>query len=256
MTESAFSTVADVTPVRLTGILRRQGVLRNDSVTAVDVESSRTTLLSHVAVLRLSYGSSTPVDAPVRLFLKMTKDGLDPDLARFIGRGEVGFCRNVAPEMNDAPVPRCYDAVCDEAIGRYHVLLEDLAETHRILTEWPLPPTLEQCQQIVDTYARFHAAWWDDPRLGNGIGTLLDVDRYVGRFAESFVRFVDHLGDRLSNERRERYERVLAASAGLIRRRLTGKDITLVHGDAHIWNVLYPRDGTGGGTIRLFDWDN
>ena len=29
---------------------------------------------------------------------------------------------------------------------------------------------------------------------------------------------------------------------------------TLVHGDAHVWNVLYPRAGAASG-IRLIDWD-
>jgi hypothetical protein len=29
--------------------------------------------------------------------------------------------------------------------------------------------------------------------------------------------------------------------------------MTVVHGDAHVWNVFLPKDGGGG--ARLFDWD-
>lgn len=255
MTEAVLRSTAEITPGWLTEILRRYGVLGSDGVAAVAVESQRATLLAHTVRLRLSYASVPPVAAPARLFLKMTKDELDLNLAQPIGRGEVSFYRAVAPAMSDPPAPRCYDAVFDEALGRFHLLLEDLSETHHVLTQWPLPPTVEQCQHIVETYARFHAAWWDDPRLGNGIGTPVDPDRYVAHFTEAFARFADFLGDRLSKERRERYERVLAASARLAGRRLTGKNVTLAHGDAHIWNLLYPREGTGG-TIRLIDWEN
>jgi len=31
---------------------------------------------------------------------------------------------------------------------------------------------------------------------------------------------------------------------------------TIGHGDAHVWNLLYPRDGAPGAGIRLIDWDN
>jgi len=51
----------------------------------------------------------------------------------------------------------------------------------------------------------------------------MDVDSYVGRFTQSFIRFADMLGDRLSTERRNRYERVLAASARRAGRHLQGK---------------------------------
>ena len=29
--------------------------------------------------------------------------------------------------------------------------------------------------------------------------------------------------------------------------------MTIVHGDAHVWNCFLPRDGAGD--VRLFDWD-
>ena len=29
--------------------------------------------------------------------------------------------------------------------------------------------------------------------------------------------------------------------------------VTIVHGDAHVWNCFLPRDG--GSDVRLFDWD-
>ena len=54
-------------------------------------------------------------------------------------------------------MPRCFEAVDATGITAWHLLLEDLMGTHFIATEWPLPPTLAQCE----TMARFHGAWWD-----------------------------------------------------------------------------------------------
>jgi thiamine kinase-like enzyme len=35
---------------------------------------------------------------------------------------------------------------------------------------------------------------------------------------------------------------------------LTGLNLTLLHGDAHVWNALYPRGGRRD-DVRLIDWD-
>jgi hypothetical protein len=58
---------------------------------------------------------------------------------------------------------------------------------------------MEQCQRMLQTLARFHAEWWDDPRLGVSVGTWLDtdaIDRLVQRFEIQFKTFADRLGDR------------------------------------------------------------
>jgi hypothetical protein len=61
------------------------------------------------------------------------------------------------------------------------LLLEDLTDTHFIATEWPLPPTLAQCETMVRGLARFHGAWWDSPHLGTSVGIWVD-----GRSTEVF----------------------------------------------------------------------
>ena len=77
-------------------------------------------------------------------------------------------------ESNQAggPFPRCYDA--DSSSGSFHLLLEDLSETHVILTDWPVPPTVEACERIVDTWAMFHGFWWRT-RAGRDVGTFFDT---------------------------------------------------------------------------------
>ena len=57
------------TAAHLTDVLRRAGVLGSAAVREVAVESARSTILSRIICLRLSYDGATD-DAPESLFLK------------------------------------------------------------------------------------------------------------------------------------------------------------------------------------------
>ena len=238
-------------PEYLTETLRRCGALGDGRVSDAAVESSRATILSRIIRLRLSYDGPA-AGAPASVILKT---GL-PERAETGsngGRYEVAFYTQVAAAMPESPVPRCFDAVWNEDTKDWHLLLEDLTETHFTLIYWPMPPTLPQSEAIIAARARFHARWWDDPRLGTSIGTWLEPhDPQIHHFANQYRRFADLVGDRLPAERRAVYERLIEEGHRLNARYHTHCDMTLLHGDSHVWNVFLPRDG--GDDVRLFDW--
>src|SRR5512147_3327054 len=147
------------TPERLTASLRRAGVLADGAVVDVAVETPRDTLISRVARLRLTYSGPAP-GAPSHVFLKEPRDGAEPAWQEF-GRKETTFYEVVGAATPGGLLPRCYDAVV-EPTGRWGVLLEDLTDSHEMMADWPLPPSIERCHAIVGAHARFHAAWWDD----------------------------------------------------------------------------------------------
>jgi phosphotransferase family enzyme len=230
--------------------LRCCGVLRDGSVRSVAVESSRNTILSRIARLRLEYDGNAG-NAPQTLILKTGR----PDRRGggwMAGRQEVAFYCDVAAAMEQRLVPCCFAAHWDEATEDWHLLLEDLGESHYTATTWPLPPTLAQCEHIIETLARFHACWWNDARLGTSIGVLRD-DAAVARLLQDLTKRFPSLADALPCERRLVYERLFAAGAPLLRRSYAQSNLTILHGDAHVWNCFLPRDG--GTDIRLFDWD-
>jgi hypothetical protein len=243
----------EVTPERLTEALRRSGALGDGRVIEVAVETSRTTLVSTIQRLRLRYDGG---DGPARLIRKEPRADIDPTL-RAILANEVAFYGKVAPLTSAGRVPRC-DGIGGPENGSRWLLLEDLTDSHTIVSEWPVPPTLEQCERIMDTYAAFHAQWWDDPRLGESIGTWMDTsgtfERHLAEFPKRVAGFADRLGDRLAPERLRLYEQLVEAAPRLLGRYATHRGLTLVHGDAHVWNALHPRDPASD-TIRLIDWD-
>jgi hypothetical protein len=144
----------------LTNVIRRSGGLGEGRVLDVVVESSDPTLLSRIIRLRLTYEAA--VDAPSSLILRLGSP-LASATSRDQGRQEVEFYNKVAAVISTRLVPRCFEAVWDPDTKAWHLLLEDLTNSHIIAITWPQPPTMEQCERILHALARLHAEWWDDP---------------------------------------------------------------------------------------------
>lgn len=252
---STHALPATLEPELLTAILCTAGVLMDARVTSVRSVHSFPTVLSHFHRLKLEY-DGTADDAPRHLYLKTGLPG-SPSEAMDSGRREVAFYTTVAPATPAGLLPRCFEARAAPDGSSWHLLLEDLTDTHFIATQWPLPPSVAQTEAIMRCRARFQAAWWDDPRLGNGVGerpSNADIDQWRNWIATQYEAFADALGDRLSPHRRSLYEKLFAAVPKLVQRTRDWRHMTVTQGDAHVWNCFLPKDGTGK-TPRLFDWD-
>lgn len=244
-----------VSAEHLTGVLRAAGALSAGRVASVAVESSRQLPLSNVMRLRPEVDGQAEAQAP-RLFFK-TRRPDSPVTSDAVGRAEVGFYSRVAPLTPAGLLPRCFEAV-DSVAGGWHLLLEDLTESHNVVSEWPVPPTIEQCDRILGAHARFHAFWWDHPQLGASVGAFLSkdsFDRFLAEFPKQFADFADKVGERMTREQRRVYERLMASATRLVDTRYhPHRNLTLIHGDAHVWNALYPK-AVGSNDVRLIDWD-
>ncbi|HKQ53881.1 MAG TPA: phosphotransferase, partial [Pyrinomonadaceae bacterium] len=128
-------------------------------------------------------------------------------------------------------------------------------ETHS-QPELPVPPSTRHCELCVEALADLHAFWWEHPELGSKIGKLFDetsLNEIVALNQKALPGLFDYLGDRLSAERRKMYEKALSFVPEFWRHRLTAvARNTLIHGDAHIWNMLHPKDASAG-RVYLID---
>ena len=95
--------------------------------------------------LRLVYDNDA-TEAPRSVILK-TPHPDRVDTRWNAGRQEVAFYTNVAGSLPRCIVPRCFEAHCEPTTRSWHLLLEDLTDTHLLATVWPLPPTTEQCER-------------------------------------------------------------------------------------------------------------
>ena len=242
-------------PEHLTAALRKSGLLVNARVGEVVVESSRATVLSEITRLSLTYDGDAS-GAPRTVILKTGLPERLGDANWEAGRQEVAFYDEVAAAKPDQQVLRCFEAAWDADTRAWHLLLEDLTDTHFIATAWPLPPTMEQCESIIRARARFHAAWWDEPRLGQSIGSWQDEATMRGNlraFEEKLSQFTDRFGDLLPRERRTFYRRLIDAGLPLHTHHRSHRNMTIIQGDSHVWNNFLPRDGSHD--VRIFDWD-
>jgi hypothetical protein len=239
-----ITAIEQITPDWLTDVLRKAGTLERGSVTALETQASERSTAITVRIT-VTYTDDAPVTAPVNLFLKLG------------GRAnEVYFHQQIAPEMPDAPIIRCYDAVYDEAHHQQHLLFDDASKTHAAPPEL-ISPTQAECQRMLDVLARFHAFWWEHPRFSGDIGQVnaqSDNNGFVTRRTrEAFPGFVDFMGDRLSPVRRALYEKMLECwpLPSLLERINRRQMVTLNHGDGHAQNYLLPH---GEGRVYLIDW--
>jgi Ecdysteroid kinase-like family len=232
----------EITPEWLTTRLREQGHLLRGEVTGVSLKHSRT-FFSDIYRLEVSHSTDTQPILPSKLLLKIPLP--DNQAALNMGRDEVAVYRALWDAMDDPPVVRCFDSVYSSASHRSHLLLADLSDTH-FQTEVPVPPTWRHCELCVETLAQFHAFWWEHTDLGTTMGELFS-EASLGELGSLLKRalsdFIEFMGDRLSVARRRAYEHAIALLPGFWNRRLVSvKGNTLIHGDAHLWNFLHPKD--------------
>lgn len=247
-----------VSPDWLTAKLQERGALSRGSVSGItfDSESFNKGFVSNIANLHIEYSSDAEGKLPSTLFLKMSKPDVHPEL---LARGchEVAFYQAVAGMEDNLPIPLLYDAECDAATNRSHILMQDLAGTH-FQKPLPIPPSVRYCEMIVESLARVHARWRNSPRLGVELGERLDQARAeatLDRLRMSLAPFMDYLGDALLPQQKHAFFQIFASDF-LDRRaaRLMAlKNVTLIHGDAHTGNLMLPNDPQRDGVV-LVDW--
>ena len=226
--------------------LRRSGTLPRGTVTDLRVELKFETPISHLIFLTASYSAEAPPDLPPRL---VVKSPLEPSTAG--DPSEPQFYTQLAPSIGTPPLARCLAAIEDDDLNV--VVLEDLRTTHDH-PPWPLPPSELQCKLAMDALVRIHAPWWEAPTLGQAVGkpnTTESLTKMVHGIASHLPAFIDAHGDALTSEARNILERVFSSSLKPWLRLTDPRALTIIHGDAHSWNFLFPNSE---GTAFLIDW--
>ncbi len=252
-----ISDLSQATADWLTQTLETNGHLLRGTVRRVVRDLWMQSNYSMLARLQASYsndaacaGGTAP---PTSLLLKFNRPGHTVRSSASFEPREVEFYGKVAPAMKHPPSPRCYGAIHDPRSGGFNLLLENLSNTHTYAGK-ALPPTIPACEQIVACLARFHAAWWNDARLGTQIGGPFREERrskYATTLTLQCGKFVAGLGDRISNSRREILRRLCEIYPRLLDRQNAGP-LTITHGDLHAQNFLLSK---GQADCRIIDWE-
>ena len=204
-----------ITPEWLTAVFRKEGLLDSGHVTRVRAFCSKTLPVSQVSRLAVKYSSNVPDGLPVKFFLKLSKPGREAAVKSDIGQNESRFYQLMRGEISGAPLVRCFVNEAMPESGVTCLVMEDLTDTH-FQPASPNAPSEAQSISAVECLARFHAHWWNHPKLGREVGRVFDAQWlkiFLRELESSVARFVEFLGDDLSSERGQVYRKLLSSSS-------------------------------------------
>jgi hypothetical protein len=160
------------------------------------------------------------------------------------GRSEIDYYTRDYLGMNDAPLVKCFDAQYEPSVG-YHILLEDLAETH--IDNKLAPPSLSYGLAVAEALGRLHRHHWCT-------GVAPDrsaLDRYFDEVRPGLLPMEQVTGFSL----RERFD---LHEMAFRNRWSMPHGMSLLHGDLNPTNILSPVGGPAAPLYFLdrqpFDW--
>ena len=255
MPEQLIARLDQVTAEWLTGVLSKSDALTEGAVAAFEVDTGSGNWSTN-ARLTVRYADDSQGRLPVALFLKL----VDADLGdEFFGPSEVDYYIRDYIGVKNVPLVRCYDAVFSAAELRYHVLLDDLSETH--VTAGNKAPTLEYGLALAEGLAAMHARWWGALGLAEAKAPVHSPE-HIRRFVDIAEPGVGHILKRFSDDLAPHWPdamRTLYAKhpQAIVERSRDDNGFTLVHGDTGPYNILVPRHGDRPVYIidrQPFDW--
>ena len=202
-------------------------------VRSFDRTDAVSTWATHVRIVAEVEGEK----APLKLRVKMGS-------ALVFGRSEVDYYVRTFADLAGAPLVRCHHADADAT--HYHLLLDDLTDTHR--NQDDVPVTEAYGRGLVESLAKLHAHRWartppDAAAIQASLAApLAGLPVMLAAMNEGFTDLerarVSDVFDRLP--------RALACRAE------DASGFSWVHGDLNPGNILAPR--TGPGTVLLIDY--
>lgn len=250
----------EITPILIEEILHQTKSLEQVNVKEIKIDRTLSTFTSNIFFIRVNYSKESSKMAPKRLFLKISKIAAPES-----GKREVIFYNNIANHMKPIPLIPCYDAKYDEKTGRSHILLKDLTKTH-FRTDYPIPPNNINCKRFIKGLAKIHAFWWDHELLEDFLLKLgkkmdywtnsLEYQKKIKDQEELVQNFLRFLGDKISKQSQITLSNSIEFAINWVWNSYKeGKNLTLVHSDAHTSNALYPKDDVNG-KLYFCDWQS
>ena len=233
--------IDQVTTAWLTAALASSGALTRGAVASFEVGNGRGNWSTN-ARLNVTYTGDAQGSQPQRLFLKMVDAAKDGET---FDDSEVTYYTRDYVDVAHAPLLRCYDAAWSPALRRYHILMDDVSETHIIARE--KEPTLEYGLALADGLAALHARWWGAEGLA-AAGVSMHGADHIQNFAALAEPGVDHILGRFANRLQPHWPDLMCDlfarhPRAMVNRTRDSNGFTLVHGDTGLDNILAPRQG-------------
>jgi len=246
----------DLTPEWLTKALRHGGAIGSATVTSAErrIIGEGAGFMGQLVHMSLQY-DTRELGAPQTLIAKLPAAAQEnrevATFFRFYER-EVNFYDQIAEQV-ELRTPRRYYGAFEPATGDYVLLLEDLAPA--VVGDQLAGCRVEQAKLAIGELAKFHATWWEHPKLPEltwmpGIDDDWYVDAVEQGYRDAWGPFAQHFGEQLSPKMRTVAEQFVSQ----IRTSMQGlgqPPVTIVHGDYRLDNLFF---GGPDAPIAVIDW--
>ena len=193
-------------------------------------------------------------DGPATVVAKVPAQGPESRAAGASGgyANEVGFYRELA-ETVTIQVPDCHYAAIGDDLGRFVLVLEDLAPAEQ--GDQLAGCSVQQARAAVETLAGLHGPRWCDPTLFD-VTWLQRVTPETAFFLGEIMRsstdgFVERYEDRMAADDVEMLRAFAAVTHEWVAAR--SERFGLVHGDYRLDNLLFAT-AAGGAPASVVDW--
>lgn len=251
------SSSSEITAEWLNEALGESGLTAGAVITSFEREpvGAGAGFVGEMTRFRLSYDRPEPC-APASLITKLpTDDEPYRNIALLLNlyEREIRFYEEIADDIELRTPARYYSAV-DASSGSYVLVLEDLAPGR--CGDQLASCSLDEARLAITEIAKFHAAWWDHPRLETLEWMPSTVDQDLQQllatvYRQSWPAFVEKYCDQVPGEIIDLGERFGADFFDLIA--ATGeRPTTIVHTDYRLDNMFFGL--ADGSPLAVIDW--
>ena len=253
------ATPQELTPEWLTAALRDTGTIKNATVTSFDMEPDIAAGVGFMGQLaRVAPRYDQPEEgAPQSLIAKFPTHAPEnreiADAFRFY-EIETRFYEEIAGEVELRTPRRYYSAMAADS-SDFILLLEDLAPAR--VADQVTGCTAEQADLAIRELAKFHATWWEHPRLAT-LDWLWPMNHPVraqasqDSYQQAWGPFVENFEKAVPSDILELGEKFGSRVATLLDR-LAEPPVTISHGDYRLDNLFFATP-EGGDPIAVVDW--
>ena len=247
-----------LTPEWMTSALRQGGAIRDATVTSLDkkVIGAGAGFMGELAHVTLAYDKPEE-GGPRSLIAKLP--AANPDnreiatLLRFYER-EVHFYDEIADDVQ-LRTPRRYYGAHDAESGDYVLLLEDMAPAR--VGDQLAGCTVAEADLALRELAKFHATWWESPRLNEIEWMPLTSDPVIAQtvqesYQEAWEPFTQVVAGKMPEAMLDIGERFGGHVIDMMTR-FGGPPRTIIHGDYRLDNLFFATP-EGGDPLAVIDW--
>ncbi len=277
---SPIYTLKDLSPEWLMTLLKKHGLIAPDQAviwTITELQRSSRTIFWDVE-LKVDADSS-PKQSKNHMMSRLLIKDFHPEFpsARKLKPAmekELLFYTTFGTKMTHLPIPHClYTGYQPDPFNGILIFLAISPAPHQHI------PTHSnnQIYAALDTLAQIHAYWWDSPSLGNEIPAYPDnpnivlrdhimatssreeFESYFSRVSGILYAWLNSNLSSLTSLEQQAYQKGIALYPSLLWERLVSdRNLTLIHGDAHPHQFLYPPTHSQGpepSSPILGDWE-